>query len=217
VKKTIICDFDGVIHSYLAWKGLIPTDPPVPGVREALILLRKHYYVKILSTRCMDEGGVEAIEAYMLKHDIPHDGVIREKEKAVLMIDDRGYRFDGDWTKLLEFVKDGVPEPWNRPQTRAGANLKTFLETPVSLEYPNPRGIGDVSPQVVEPTRQAEIARYRTALHWLLAHGFPTIVDDLHDHDYLAVLRRHVQDTLDGKDVGGVEAGTYRETDGVEC
>ena len=113
-KLTIILDFDGVIHSYTAWKGIIPTDPPTEGAREAIIKLREQFKVKILSTRCTDPEGKPAIEAYMEKHDIPHDGVLLTKDKAVLMVDDRGYRFDGNWDTLLEFVKDGAPEPWNR-------------------------------------------------------------------------------------------------------
>ena len=114
VKKTIILDFDGVIHSYPEWRGIDTFDPPVPGTREALIKLREQFKVKILSTRCTEDAGFEGIKRYMDEHDLPHDGVVREKEKSSLMVDDRGYRFDGDWNKLLDFVKDGAPEPWNR-------------------------------------------------------------------------------------------------------
>jgi hypothetical protein len=113
-KLTIILDFDGVIHSYPKWKGITPTDPPTEGAREAIIKLREQFKVKILSTRCTEEAGVKGIEAWMIEYDIPHDGVLRTKEKSSLMVDDRGYRFDGDWNALLEFVKDGPPEPWNR-------------------------------------------------------------------------------------------------------
>ena len=113
-KLTIILDFDGVIHSYPKWKGIIPTDPPTEGAREAIIKLREQFNVKILSTRCTEPAGVKGIEDYMVEHDIPHDGVLVQKEKAVLMVDDRGYRFDGNWDSLLWFVKDGAPEPWNR-------------------------------------------------------------------------------------------------------
>ena len=47
--KTVCLDFDGVIHSYRSgWKGEgnIP-DPPIHGVRESIIELRKRYRVVI--------------------------------------------------------------------------------------------------------------------------------------------------------------------------
>lgn len=117
-KPTVIIDFDGVIHSYPKWRGIDVFDPPTKGAREALIELRKQFKVKILSTRCIEEAGFHGIQRYMIEHDLPHDGVIREKEKAVLMIDDRGYRFDGNWSKLLEFIQNGAPEPWNRSEEK---------------------------------------------------------------------------------------------------
>ena len=113
-KPTIILDFDGVIHSYPKWKGIRPTDPPTPGARAAVAKLRERYRVCVLSTRCLEEAGVQGIKDWLVEHDIPVDGVLTQKEKAQLMVDDRGYRFDGDWVKLLAFVEEGIPEPWNR-------------------------------------------------------------------------------------------------------
>ena len=38
MKKTVVFDFDGVIHSYTSgWKGeSVITDPPVPRIKEAM-------------------------------------------------------------------------------------------------------------------------------------------------------------------------------------
>ena len=83
-KQTLILDFDGVLHSYIAWTGIIPTDPPVRGAKEAVGTLRETYVVKVLSTRCTDPNGVQAIKDWLYTHDIEVDGVITTKEKAVL-------------------------------------------------------------------------------------------------------------------------------------
>ena len=110
----MVLDFDGVIHSYEnGWTGIIPEDPPTLGAREAVRKLRERFEVYVLSTRSTEQGGIEAIEAWLDRHDIQVDGVINKKKKAVLMVDDRGYRFDGNWDTLLEFTK-GSMEPWNR-------------------------------------------------------------------------------------------------------
>jgi len=112
--KRIILDFDGVIHSYPKWKGIVPTDPPVPGAKEAIARLRETYEVCVLSTRCTEEAGVQGIKDWLAEHEIVVDAVLTEKAPAILMVDDRGYRFDGDWNKLVEFVESGNLEPWNR-------------------------------------------------------------------------------------------------------
>ena len=60
MKKTVVFDFDGVIHSYSSgWKGArnIP-DPPVPGIEDALREVHNAgYEVVIVSTRCATIGG----------------------------------------------------------------------------------------------------------------------------------------------------------------
>lgn len=113
-KQTIILDFDGVIHSYKSrWKGttIIP-DPPVEGIREAIAELRQHYKVVVVSSRCYQEGGIEAIKKWLDNYDIVIDDVTGEKPPAVVIIDDRAITFDGDATGLLEKVK--AFKPWNK-------------------------------------------------------------------------------------------------------
>jgi len=113
-KPALILDFDGVIHSYEnGWTGLTPEDPPTLGAREAIQQLRERFEVLVLSTRSTDPGGIQVIEEWLDKHDIQVDAVIDKKRKAKLMVDDRGYRFDGNWDTLLEFTKTSM-EPWNR-------------------------------------------------------------------------------------------------------
>ena len=115
VRKTVIFDFDGVIHSYKSgWQGVtnIP-DPPVEGVKEAIREIRHAgYYVVVVSTRCYQEGGIEAIEAYLDKYGIVVDEITDEKPPAIVQIDDRAICFDGCSKSLLE--KINTFKPWNK-------------------------------------------------------------------------------------------------------
>jgi phosphoglycolate phosphatase-like HAD superfamily hydrolase len=113
-KQTVVFDFDGVIHSYTSrWRGaaFIP-DPPVEGIREAIQEIRRHYRVVVVSSRCSQEGGVEAIQAYLNKHNIEFDDIAVEKPPAVVYIDDRALTFDGHPELLLEKIK--AFKPWNK-------------------------------------------------------------------------------------------------------
>lgn len=111
VKKTVVFDFDGVIHSYKSgWQGaaIIP-DPPVDGIREVINELRKEYKVVVVSTRCYQEGGIDAIKGYLHKHGIIADDVTGEKPPAVVYVDDRAITFDGDTESLVDRIKKFKP------------------------------------------------------------------------------------------------------------
>ena len=126
-RKTIVLDFDGVIAQYKnGWTGVEPTEPPVPGAREAVEeLIRLGYEVVVVSSRAyMGEhpGGEHAIVRWLDANGFPPLRVTSDKVPAVLYVDDRGFRFTGDWREVLEFVARGpcsmmpwerkTPEPW---------------------------------------------------------------------------------------------------------
>jgi len=101
--RTICLDFDGVIHSHQhGWQGeaVIP-DPPVHKVDLAIAELRKDYRVVVFSARCRTDEGVEAIRAWLLKHQIEVDEVCRDKPPAHVYVDDRAVRFSGDWQQTI--------------------------------------------------------------------------------------------------------------------
>lgn len=111
LKKTVVFDFDGVIHSYVSgWQGAatIP-DPPVDGIKEVIDELRKDYKVVVVSTRCYQEGGIEAIREYLSKYGIVVDDVTGEKPPAVVYVDDRAITFDGDTKGLVDKIRHFRP------------------------------------------------------------------------------------------------------------
>lgn len=115
MKQTIVIDFDGVLHSYTSgWRGaaIIP-DPPTTGAREAVARLRETYTVVVVSSRCHQPGGIEAIRDWLAAHGIGVDAVTNDKPPHIVVVDDRALRFEGDWPSVIA----GIPAasvPWNK-------------------------------------------------------------------------------------------------------
>lgn len=112
-KKTVVFDFDGVIHSYSSgWKGAecIP-DPPVPGIKKALAQLHEEYEIAIVSSRCSTQAGVDAINHWLYKNGLAQyvDKVCKEKPPAIVYIDDRAICFDGNAASLAEKIRSFKP------------------------------------------------------------------------------------------------------------
>lgn len=112
-------DFDGVIHSYSSgWKGATEiSDPPVPGIKEAIEALKANgFKVIIHSSRCGHDGGRVAIfkwlRAYGMADLFELDEVTDSKPPAIVTVDDRCICFDGKPETLLEKVRDFTP--WYR-------------------------------------------------------------------------------------------------------
>ncbi len=114
-KPTVVFDFDGVIHSYVSgWQGIdVIPDPPVPLVQEEIERIRAAgYKVVVVSTRCAELAGMEAVKNYLAVNDITVDEVLTEKPPALVYIDDRAIRFDGDPRGLLEQIQNF--KPWHQ-------------------------------------------------------------------------------------------------------
>ena len=123
--RTVVFDFDGVIHSYTSgWQGedAIP-DPPVPGIREALKEIHDAgYEVVVVSTRCATIKGHRAIEAWLYDNGLREyiDKVCKEKPPAVAYIDDRAICFDGHPETLLKKIQNF--QPWYKKPTLTPPN-----------------------------------------------------------------------------------------------
>ena len=115
MKQTIVPDFDGVIHSYTSgWKGAdnIP-DLPTAGSREAIAKMREQYTVVVVSSRCHQPGGIEAIQAWLSKHRIEVDRVSNDKPPHIVVVDDRAIRFTGCWEAVIKSIPE-ASIPWNK-------------------------------------------------------------------------------------------------------
>ena len=107
-KKTVVFDFDGVIHSYTSgWQGVtVAADSVVPGIKESIDELRADgYEVVVVSTRCASPDGMETVRNYLLNNDIVVDDIRMEKPPAICYIDDRAICFDGHAETLAEKVR----------------------------------------------------------------------------------------------------------------
>lgn len=115
-KKTIVVDFDGVLHAYTSgWKGAtaIP-DPPVADAFPFLRAAVERFDVAILSARSREPGGINAMKAWLTAHGLEDEtlGKLKfpqTKPPAHVYLDDRGWRFDGIFPPL-----DAIDafEPW---------------------------------------------------------------------------------------------------------
>lgn len=107
MSKTVVFDFDGVIHSYISgWQGasVIP-DPPVPGIKGTIDCLKEAgFKIVCQSTRASSPEGTKAIEEYCKKYNINIDDITDRKPPAFCYVDDRALKFDGDCTELYEKI-----------------------------------------------------------------------------------------------------------------
>lgn len=95
--KTIVFDFDGVIHSYTSgWKGEdIVADPPVDGIREVMKrLIQNGYEVVIVSTRSSTESGRNAMIKWLSEYGVEYTIISDVKPPALVYVDDRALCFD---------------------------------------------------------------------------------------------------------------------------
>lgn len=121
-KKTIVFDFDGVIHKgYKGWK-----DGSIYGEMNYDLLdyikeLMKDYYIVISSNRpaqqivdFLNNDSKISLVFEVFKKDLENNmywnkdeviGVTNEKAVGILYIDDRGYRWNGKLSELQEFIE----------------------------------------------------------------------------------------------------------------
>lgn len=103
----VICvDFDATINSYRSGftrDGDIP-DEPIEGAIDAIARLRRKYKVVVFSTRARTVEGRNAVIAWLAKYNCEVDGVTFEKIPAKIYLDDRGLKFNGNWTEALQEI-----------------------------------------------------------------------------------------------------------------
>jgi hypothetical protein len=106
-KKTIVVDFDGVLHSYASgWKGAtVVPDGPVEGAFEWLTAAVERFDIAIYSSRSREKGGIEAMRDWLAREGLAERVLEqlkfpRTKVPAHVYLDDRGWRFEGTFPEL---------------------------------------------------------------------------------------------------------------------
>ena len=105
--KGLVClDFDGVLNAYQGWAtDMHLTREPVRGSREFVKKLIEAGYDVVIYT-CRE---AKSVYAWLRDNNFPVITVANHKPAAQIYIDDRGYRFDGDW----EAAFNAIPRnPW---------------------------------------------------------------------------------------------------------
>ena len=113
--KNLAIDFDGVIHNMDKGfhDGTVYGDP-LPGSLEAVKNLSKKYTIIIYTAKAkpsrpliQGKTGTELVWEWLKKYDIDQyvKEVTAETPRAILYIDDNGYRHN-NWTDTLDFIND---------------------------------------------------------------------------------------------------------------
>lgn len=122
MSKTVVFDFDGVIHSYSSgWQGIgVANDPPVDGIDEALKQIHEAgYKIAVVSSRCTTSEGRSCVNDYLMTYDLLKyvDLICSEKPPAVVYVDDRAICFDGNPDVLLDKIKSF--KPWYQTHSKS--------------------------------------------------------------------------------------------------
>jgi len=109
-KPTLVLDFDGVLHSYTSgWKGVtIIPDLPVEGAQEFCSQALDYFKIWVVSSRCSQPGGAQAIVDWLTEHKFPMGILVSTdgtKPSAFLTLDDRAITFTGSWPNVQTLRK----------------------------------------------------------------------------------------------------------------
>lgn len=131
IKKTLLIDFDGVIHFYNSHHGdaydpCVINGGVVPGVIEFIKSVKDKYKIVVFSTRASTVSGYMAISEFLKNHGIEVDFITDRKLPAYVTIDDRCIQFNGDFTGLKDKIDSFMPW-WREAEV---------TETPVELPEP---------------------------------------------------------------------------------
>ena len=112
--KNLAIDFDGVIHNMNKgfYDGTCYGDP-LPDSLDALKKLSKKYNIIIYTAKAKPDrplvngkAGTQLVKEWLEKYDVMQyvDYITAEKPRAILYIDDNGYRHT-NWVDTLKFIE----------------------------------------------------------------------------------------------------------------
>lgn len=104
--KTVVFDFDGVIHKYSkGWQDGSIYDEPVEGIKDIIDKLRQSgYQVVVVSTRTAKREGLKDVISWLNKYHIAVDDIQDTKPPAICYIDDRAITFNGNINGLYQKI-----------------------------------------------------------------------------------------------------------------
>ena len=116
-KKNISIDFDGVIHDWSkGWHDGTCYGEPIKGALEAIKLLSKKYQIIVFTAKCRPDRppingktGKQLVIEWLKKHDLLDyiSEVTHEKPRAMIYIDDKGYRFQS-WNNTIKYLEENI-------------------------------------------------------------------------------------------------------------
>lgn len=94
-KKTLLLDFDGVLHYY---NGTFSAHlgPPVDGARHACFILSREYRLVCFTSRY----DTDSVERWLRANGFPEMKVTDRKQSGTI-VDDRCVCFTGQWTDVF--------------------------------------------------------------------------------------------------------------------
>lgn len=136
--STVCIDLDGVLAQYDGWKGEDVLGEPAPGALEFVRrLLGEGHTVVVHTTR-----DPVRVANWLEEHDFYRRGVdlgriypTQQKEPALVYIDDRGFRFTGDWEAAYRAIKEPAWWQAQSPADRANSD-RVSLTVKGTWEYP---------------------------------------------------------------------------------
>lgn len=102
MNKTILIDFDGVLHRYSkGWVGGKLYDKPMDGAVNAIKTLIKNGFLPVVFT-AREKTSWPLIEKWLKKYHFPKMAITNIKTTALCYLDDRAVRFT-NWNDFLKF------------------------------------------------------------------------------------------------------------------
>lgn len=97
----VAVDFDGVLNTYDGWRGPYDLFEPRKGVGLFLAKLDEKYNVIIFTNREPSHvwGWLEEYNLAVYVHRVTN-----KKPRAFVYVDDRAYKFEGDYDKAIEDI-----------------------------------------------------------------------------------------------------------------
>lgn len=116
-KNQIAIDFDGVIHTFdKGFHDGTCYGEPIEGSLDAIKQLFKKYKIVIFTAKAKPDRplvngktGTQLVEEWLEKYGILDciSYITSEKPRAMLYIDDNGYRFE-NWKDTLKFIENKI-------------------------------------------------------------------------------------------------------------